>query len=158
MRILGIDPGYDILGWSVIDDPFTIVDYGVIKTKPGQPIDERLGIIHESLQSIIRDYEPRCAAIEKIYFAKNTSTAMQVAMSIGAVILTLRMNKIVFYEYTPAQVKLSITGFGRASKDQVQVMIKKIFKIVEVPRPDDAADALAIAACHSFKNPKLTGV
>ncbi len=158
MRILGIDPGYDILGWSVIEESLTIVDYGIIKTDPAQPIDERLSHIHNDLQSVIRKYHPDCAAVEKLYFAKNTSTVMQVAMSIGAIILTLRMGGVVFYEYTPSQVKLSITGFGRASKEQVQIMIKRIFNISEIPRPDDAADALAIAACHSFNNTKLSGV
>ncbi len=151
MRILGIDPGFAALGWSVIENDFKIVGFGVIKTSPEKPFEERLLAIHRELLELIGLYKPHCAAIEKLYFAKNTKTAMNVAKSIGAVILTLKMAHLDCIEYTPSQVKLAITGFGRASKEQMQTMIKRLFSISEIPKPDDAADALAIALCHSFK-------
>jgi len=149
--ILGIDPGYAILGWSVIDSGLRLIDYGAIETSPGKKIDQRIYEIHLGLEDIISRYRPDCVAIEKLYFQKNTKTAMDVARTIGAVLLTIRLAGLDYSEYTPTQVKQAITGFGRATKDQMQVMIKTIFGIKEVPRPDDAADAVAIAACHSFR-------
>lgn len=151
MRILGIDPGFGLLGWSVIEKNEKLVDYGVIETSPEQRIDERLLEIHQKLSAIISEYHPDCAAIEKLYFVKNISTGIDVAKTIGAVILTLKLNNIAYAEYSPIQVKQAITGYGRAGKDQMKLMIKAIFKLRELPSPDDAADALAIALCHSLR-------
>jgi crossover junction endodeoxyribonuclease RuvC len=151
VRILGIDPGYGILGWSVIEQNQKLIDYGIIETIPNQNIDERLLAIHIKLTAIIDLYKPDCAAVEKLFFTKNTKTGMDVAKTIGALLLTLRLNNIGFYEYTPSQIKQAVTGYGRAGKEQIKFMIKSIFNMSEVPTPDDAADAIAIALCHSFR-------
>jgi crossover junction endodeoxyribonuclease RuvC len=148
VRILSIDPGYATLGWAIIEGSLKIVDYGSIRTKSGLGIDERLFIIHDELNKIIDHYKPDCAAIEKLFFAKNTKTAVDVAKCIGVILLTTKLKGLGYDEYTPLQVKNAITGYGRAAKDQIQNMIMKIYKLNEIPRPDDAADALAIAACH----------
>jgi len=150
VRILGIDPGYGILGWSVIEKNLKIIDFGTIETSSSEKIDDRLLFIHEKLKQILVEYSPDTVAIEKLFFSKNTTTALNVAKAIGVVVLTIRIHGLDYAEYTPLQVKQAITGYGRASKEQMQVMIKKIFSLKEIPKPDDAADALAIAACHSF--------
>lgn len=151
MRILGIDPGYGILGWSVIEKNQALIDYGVITTDPHTAIDERLYQIHEQLTKIIALHKPDCAALEKLFFGNNITTGIDVAKAIGAVILTLKIHNIRYFEYTPSQVKQAITGYGRAGKEQMKFMIKSIFKLNELPKPDDAADALAIALCHSLR-------
>lgn len=152
MRIIGIDPGYDIVGWSVIEDNFKIVDYGVIKTSPGDAFADRLLAIYTDLNNIIEMYKPESGALEKLFFQNNTTTAMKVANAIGVIILVLKMHEIKYNEYTPTQVKQAITGFGRADKAQMQFMMARIFNLKKIEGPDDAADALAIAACHSIKN------
>ncbi len=152
MRVLGIDPGFGILGWSVIESDLVIVDYGAIETSPLLSFDERIYHIHSALKKIIAEYSPDFVAIEKLFFQRNTTTAMDVAKAIGAVVLTLRMCNLSYQEYSPSQIKQAITGYGRASKEQMQQGIRKIFNLKEIPRPDDAADALAIAACHCLKS------
>ena len=152
MRILGIDPGYGKLGWSVIEKNQQLVDFGVIETDSDLTISERLYIIHTKLIDIIRLHQPDCAAIEKLFFVNNITTGIDVAKTIGAVILTLRLHNISYSEYAPSQIKQAITGYGRADKEQMKFMIKSIFKLKELPSPDDAADALAIAFCHSLKS------
>ena len=150
MRILGIDPGYGTLGWAVIDSNLKILGYGIIHTKSGERIDERLFQIRGQLLDIIETHRPDCAAIEKLFFSRNTTTALDVAKTMGVILLTFREKGIDFSEYAPVQVKRAITGYGKAAKDQVQVMITKIFGIKEIPKPDDAADAIAIAACYAL--------
>ena len=150
MRILGIDPGYGILGWAVIEKNQTLIDYGIIKTDSGMTIDDRLFEIHTRLGQIISLHNPESAAIEKLFFVKNITTGIDVAKAIGAVILTLKLRNIAYNEYTPSQVKQAVTGYGRAGKEQMKFMIKSIFKLKELPTPDDAADAVAIALCHSL--------
>lgn len=150
MRILGIDPGFAIVGWSIIDTGMKLVDFGAIETSPSLPLDDRLFLIHNSLKEIISRYKPEEAAIERLFFSRNTTTGMDVARASGVIILTLKMAGLEFREYTPSQVKLALTGSGRATKEQMQVMVMRIFGIRELPKPDDAADAIAIAACHSF--------
>lgn len=150
MRILGIDPGYSILGWAVIEHSFNIVSYGTVETNGIPCLEDKIMKIHNSVRSIIDKYQPDAVSIEKLFFAKNTKTALDVAKCIGAVILSLKMADLSHTEYTPLQVKMAITGYGRASKHQIQTMIMKIFRIPELPKPDDAADAIAIAACHSL--------
>jgi crossover junction endodeoxyribonuclease RuvC len=157
-RILGIDPGYGILGWGVIEKDLRVVEFGVITTPPGTAIESRLFLIHRELQDIITRLAPDSAALEKLFFAKNTTTAFDVAKAVGAVYLTLAMNEIPFSEYTPPQVKQAVTGYGRASKGQMQQMIMKIFGLSALPSPDDAADALAVAACHSLCGPMVAAV
>jgi crossover junction endodeoxyribonuclease RuvC len=155
VKILGIDPGYGSLGWSVITGDLRLIDFGSIETPSGKNIAERLVLIHTRLESIIIKEKPECAAIERLFFNKNSTTAMDVAKAIGAVLLTLKLHGINHSEYTPSQIKQSITGYGRAGKDQVQFMIMKIFKLDEIPKPDDAADAIAIALCHALSNSSL---
>jgi crossover junction endodeoxyribonuclease RuvC len=159
VRILSIDPGYATLGWAIIEGTLKIVDYGAVETKSGLEIDERLLIIHNELNKIIDYYKPDCVAIEKLFFAKNTKTAINVAKCIGVILLTTKLKGLGYNEYTPLQVKNAITGYGRAAKDQIQNIIMKIYKLKEIPRPDDAADALAIAACHflNMKSARITG-
>ena len=151
MRILGIDPGYGILGWSIIEKDFVMVQYGTITTEKGMPLDDRLLDIHTGLKQLIETYHPQHVAMEKLFFSRNTTTALDVAKTIGVIILTLKQAGLDYCEYTPSQVKQAITGYGRASKEQMQSMIKKLFRLKDIPRPDDAADALAVAACHSFR-------
>ncbi|MBN2041000.1 MAG: crossover junction endodeoxyribonuclease RuvC [Spirochaetes bacterium] len=148
--MLGIDPGYATLGWAVIDSNLRIIDYSYICTEAGLKIDERLLRIHTELKNIIDNYKPECLAIERLFFTKNTRTAIDVAKCIGVVLLTARLNQLEYNEYSPTQVKTAITGYGRASKNQIQNIIKKIYKLSEIPKPDDVADALAVAACHSL--------
>lgn len=150
MKILGIDPGYGILGWAVVDKGQKLIDYGVIETLSTCTIDERLYEIHNSLTDIIQKHGPSCAAIERFFFTKNLTTGIDVAKTIGAIILTLKIHGISYCEYTPAQIKQAVTGYGRAGKEQMKFMIKSIFALKELPTPDDAADALAIALCHSL--------
>lgn len=151
MRILGIDPGYGILGWAVIDKNQRLIDYGIIETCSGKSIGERILEIHHKLNEIITQYNPQSAGVEKLFLTKNMTTGLDVAKTIGAVILTLKLNEISYSEYTPSQVKQAITGYGRAGKEQMMHMIKTLFSLKELPERDDAADALAIALCHSLR-------
>lgn len=151
MRFIGIDPGYSILGWAVIDDACTLIDFGVITTEKDIPFDERLLHIHTALNTICETFKPDTAAIERIFFQKNTKTAIEVAKVIGVIILSLKLKAIHYEEYTPPQVKLAITGYGKATKEQMQIMMKRLFNISRLPDPDDAADALALALCHSCR-------
>ncbi len=156
MKILGIDPGYDIIGWSVLSDNFKVENYGVIKTTPGDEFDERLLQIHRSLLNIIEEFNPDCAAIEKIFFQKNVKTAIPVAKAVGVIILTLKLKGISYTEYSPTEIKHSVTGYGKAAKDQIYFMMKKLLKLEKIEGPDDAADALAIAICHQLNGKNLS--
>ena len=151
MRILGIDPGFGILGWAVIEHTMKIVDYGSIETNSDLQIDERLFIIHSELSDIIKRYRPDKAVIERLFFSKNITTAMDVSRATGVVLLAFRQHALPFEEVTPLQVKQCITGYGKADKKQIQEMVKKIFKLKEIPRPDDVADALAVASCFTSR-------
>lgn len=155
MKILGIDPGYSILGWSAIDDNLKIHGYGVITTPAGEPLNTRLLSIHRSLHDIILEFGPDVVAVEKLFFNKNSKTVIDVAKAIGVIMLTISLSNAELIEYTPTEIKHAITGYGRATKQQVQVMIKKIFNIRELPKPDDAADALAIALSHTLNAKNL---
>lgn len=150
MTVLGIDPGYAIVGWSIVGTGMKLVDFGAIETSPSLPLDERLYTIHTALKEIIARYSPDTAAIERLFFSSNTTTGMDVARASGVILLTLRMAGLPCREYTPSQVKMALTGSGRATKEQMQTMVKRIFALRETPRPDDAADAVAVAACHTM--------
>lgn len=151
MRILGIDPGYSTIGWAVIENDLRIVSFGTLETSSGTKIEERLLKVHNALNDILVKFQPDCAAIETIFFSRNTKTAIDVAKCIGVIMLTIRVAGIEICEYNPSQIKLAITGYGKADKSQIQHMIMKIYRINNIPEPDDAADALAIATCHSLK-------
>lgn len=156
MKILGIDPGYDIVGWSILNNNFKVENYGVIKTSPGDDFDERLLNIHNGINNILEEFNPDCAAVEKIFFQKNVKTAIPVAKAVGVILLTLKLKGISYTEYSPTEIKHSVTGYGKASKDQIYFMMKKLLKLDKIEGPDDAADALAIAICHQLNCKNLS--
>ena len=151
MRIIGIDPGYAIVGFGIIEYDghfFDTIDYGAVTTSADTEFNSRLLEIYRDICDILDSYRPECMAIEKLYFTTNQKTAIDVAEARGVVLLAAKQRNIDIYEYTPLQVKQSITGYGKAIKKQVQEMTKNILKLPGVPKPDDTADALAIAVCH----------
>ena len=151
MRILGIDPGYATIGYGIIEYDnfrFKTVAYGAITTSPDKLFPDRLCDIYSDMQTLINNYKPDCLSIEKLYFNTNTTTAIDVAQARGVILLSARKSNIDIYEYTPLQVKQSITGYGRAEKHQVMEMVKTLLQLNSVPKPDDTADALALAICH----------
>lgn len=151
MRILGIDPGTGIMGFGVIDSGRQpkMIDAGVIRTKVHQPEPERLVIIYDALQEIVKLNKPEVVSVEKLFFAKNVTTAMSVAQARGVVLLVAQQHGLPIFEYTPMQIKLSLTGYGKADKKQMQEMVKILLKLKEVPKPDDCADALAAALTYA---------
>lgn len=151
MRIIGIDPGYAIVGYGVLEFDnvrFKVVNYGAITTDPGTPFQDRLLEIHTDLNSVLDMFKPDCMSIEELYFNTNTTTGIDVAQARGVIMLAAAQRNIPIYEYTPLQVKVAVTGYGRAEKHQVQEMVKNILRLNAIPKPDDTADALAIAICH----------
>lgn len=158
MRILGIDPGYAIVGYGVVDynrTKFSVVDYGAILTEAGIPFNERLETIYDDMMAMIQKWKPEVMAIEKLYFNTNTTTAIDVAQARGAIVLAAQKSGMAIAEYTPLQVKQSVVGYGRAEKKQVQEMTKMILNLEKVPKPDDTADALALAICHAHTSGSL---
>lgn len=152
MIILGIDPGYAIIGYGVINSDtvkFKPIEYGAITTPAKTPFSSRIESIFYGITEILEKYSPDALAIEKLYFNTNTTTAIDVAQARGVILLAAALKKIPIYEYTPLQVKQSVTGYGRAEKKQVMEMTKSILCLKSVPKPDDTADALAIAICHA---------
>ncbi len=152
MRIIGIDPGYAIVGFGVIEyerSQFSVIDYGAVTTAAETDFNTRLKEIYDDVCYIMDKYKPEAMAIERLYFTTNQKTAIAVAEARGIVLLAARQRNIGIYEYTPLQVKNSITGYGKAVKKQVQELTKNILKLPEIPKPDDTADALAIAVCHA---------
>mgnify|MGYP003311028715 FL=1 len=151
MRILGIDPGYAIVGFGVLDYDgyrFTPVEYGAVLTEAGTPFPERLRSIHEDIEFIFEKFRPECMAVERLYFTTNQKTGIDVAQSRGVTVLSAAKRNIPVSEYTPLQVKSAVVGYGKAEKQQVMEMTKNLLGLADIPRPDDAADALAIAICH----------
>ena len=160
LRILGIDPGYAIVGLGVIDyagNSFKPVKYGKIETKANTPLAERLETIYNILNIWISETKPDVVAIEQLFFNTNTKTAFSVAQARGVIVLVGQLNNIPVYEYTPLQVKQAVTGYGKADKMQVQKMIKTLLKLEAVPKPDDVADALAGAICHANNAGSISG-
>lgn len=152
MRIIGIDPGYAIMGYGILDyngNKFKTVTYGSIETDAGVPMPERLNILYTQLDNIIREYQPEEASIEELFFNNNAKTAIMVGEARGIALLACERNGVKISEYTPLQIKQSLVGFGRAEKKQVQQMVKMILNLKEVPKPDDTADAVAAAICHA---------
>ena len=153
MRILGIDPGYAIMGWGVVDkkgSSFTPVGYGSIETDKDTPMPERLKHLYVTLMEIIAEYEPEEVGIEELYFNNNAKTAIFVGQARGVALLACTNSGLDIFEYTPLQIKTAMTGYGRAEKKQIQAMVKTILKLDSVPKPDDTADALAAAICHGY--------
>lgn len=153
MKILGIDPGTGILGFGIIEyekTKMTLVDAGVITTPVKMPDADRLLTIFDELSEIIEQHKPEIMSVEKLFFAKNVTTAMSVAQARGVVLLLGKQHKMELYEYTPLQIKQALTGYGKAEKAQIQEMVRTILKLKVIPKPDDAADALAAAICCSM--------
>ena len=155
MRILGIDPGYAIMGYGVVEligNKFKVIEYGSIMTESRKNMTDRLNHTYYELMQLINRTDPDVAAIEELFFNTNTTTAIKVGQARGVSILACANSGIETNEYTPLQVKMALTGYGRADKKQVQHMTKTILNLKEVPKPDDTADALAIAICHGHSN------
>lgn len=154
MKILGIDPGTATVGWGMIETiggkPHMLA-YGHIATDKSLPIEARLQEIRSDLTTIIRTYQPDRAAVESLFFFKNQKTVITVAEARGVILLTLADFSLSIAEYTPLQVKQSLTNYGRADKGQMQSMVQKLLRLTEIPKPDDAADALAIALCDAAR-------
>ncbi len=151
MRAIGIDPGTAITGWGVVEgsgDELKMIAAGVVTTKAGTPLPERLQIIYRELTGIAKQWQPNSAAIEELFFSKNAKTALAVGHGRGAAMLALANAGLLIAEYKPLEVKQAVTGYGGADKAQVQQMVKLLLSLDDIPRPDDAADALAVAICH----------
>jgi len=153
MTILGIDPGTAIIGYGVIEESkiksqkLKMIDYGCITTTPNFSTAERLAKLHLELEALIKKHKPDIVAVEDIFFFKNLKTAIKVSQARGVILLTIAEAKIKIAEYTPLQIKQAVACYGRADKNQVQKMVKVLLGLKEIPKPDDAADALAIAIC-----------
>ena len=149
MKILGIDPGYNIIGYGIIEtNGFKVVDYGVITTPKTMNISARLNTIFQACCELMETFKPEEVAFEELFFNTNTTTGIAVAEARGALIVACKQYINKLFEYTPLQIKQALTGNGRAEKKQVQFMVKNILGLNAVPKPDDAADALAVAICH----------
>lgn len=156
MIILGIDPGYAIVGYGIIEKKqngsISVIDYGVITTPKEHTMPVRLNTIYDSINLLIDKYHPDCMALEELFFQNNKTTAINVAQARGVVLLAGHKKIGKLFEYTPLQIKQALTGFGRAEKKQMQFMVKSILGLNQVPKPDDAADALAAAITHAQTN------
>ena len=160
MRIIGIDPGTAIIGYGIIDvvnSKNILVDYGVITTSPKRSAELRLLDLYVDLNGLLNEYQPDEAAMEKLFFNTNTTTGIGVAKACGVIQLALVQRQLLISEYTPIQVKQSVVGYGKAEKKQIQYMVPKLLGMKEIPKPDDAADALAVAITHSH-NAKMNNI
>lgn len=158
MRIIGIDPGYAIVGFGIIEydnGRFKVIDYGAVTTSPDMDFNRRIEIIYDDVSQILDIYKPESLAIEKLYFQNNQKTAIDVAEARGVILLSAVKRRLLIREYTPLEVKKSVTGYGKAVKKQVQEMTKRILRLPKIPKPDDTADALAIAVCHAHTDNSL---
>lgn len=155
MRILGIDPGYGIVGFGIIDyenSNYKVVDYGVIETPKEEDISVRLTMIYDAIGKLTETFKPDQIAVEELFYFKNQTTVIPVAEARGVILLAAVHSCGEIFEYTPLQIKQALTGNGRAEKAQVQFMVKAILGLEKIPKPDDAADALAVAICHANFN------
>lgn len=160
MIILGIDPGYAIVGWGVIEynaNRFSVLDYGTVTTEAKTPFNDRLKMVYDGIDSIMKRYSPEALSIEKLFYNTNAKTVIDVAQARGVINLAAVQNDIPIFEYTPLQVKQSVVGYGRAEKKQVQEMTRVILKLEKIPKPDDTADALAMAICHAHASGSMLG-
>lgn len=152
MVILGIDPGTATVGYGLIEvnktDITRVINYGVIQTSSKLEMKDRLNIIFDDMNELIENFNPDTISIEQLFFFKNAKTVISVSQARGVILLSATRKKLDIYEYTPLQVKMALTGYGRADKSEVQNSVKDILNLDKIPKPDDAADALAIAICH----------
>ena len=160
MRILGIDPGYAIVGYGVIDKDkagnLKVIDYGAINTSKDEDFPVRLAMIQDGISELMETFKPDAVAVEELFFNQNITTGIAVAEARGVILCTAITNVPCVYEFTPMQIKMAITGDGKADKHAVQFMTKTILKLKSIPKPDDAADALGVALCLAQTNTKLT--
>ena len=157
--IVGIDPGYAIVGYGVVkyeNNSFKTIDYGCIKTSSSTLFEQRLLLINQEIANLNEKYSPSAMAIEKLFFNENTKTAIDVAQCRGAILLTAAQSLLPIFEYTPLEVKMAVTGYGRADKNQIQQMVRTILNLRRIPKPDDVADALAVAICHAHSSKMRT--
>ncbi len=153
MRILGIDPGYAIVGFGALDytnNCFTTLQYGAITTQAHTAFEDRLQELYNDMTQLLDAVKPDAMAIETLFFSSNQKTVIAVAEARGVILLAARNANVAIFEYTPLQVKQSVSGYGKAAKKQVQEMTKTILKLAAIPKPDDTADALAMAICHAY--------
>lgn len=158
MKIIGVDPGYAIVGVGVVeykDAHFTTLDYGAITTSPDLVFADRLKIIYDDFNELVTMHHPDAIAVEKLFFSNNRTTGIDVAQARGIILLIAAQHGIPCFEYTPVQVKLAVVGYGQAIKKQVIEMTTKVLHLKTAPKPDDVADALAIAICHAHTAPSL---
>lgn len=152
MLALGIDPGTETTGYGLVEEDesgnLIAIDYGIIKTSKDLPAENRLQVIHSELTKIITLHRPKTSAVEKLFFQKNVTNAIAVGQARGVILLTLVNEGVEISEYSPQEVKMAVTGYGAAEKKQIQIMVQSMLNLKELPKPDDAADALAIAICH----------
>ncbi len=151
MLVLGIDPGTASTGWGVVSkegDDLVLVGYGTVNTSQDTPLPQRLQTIHRELGEVISQHRPDAVVVEKLFFSKNVKTALSLGQARGVALLAAADAGIPLYEYTPLEVKQSVVGYGRASKDQIQQLVKMLLRLDSVPQPNDAADAIAVAICH----------
>ncbi len=156
MRILGIDPGYALMGWGVIETDgsrMRLINYGCVETRAGQPMQHRLRTLQLGVQTLVNTYKPDDVAFEELFFARNVTTALMVGAARGAAIIAAAEYTENLYEYTPMQIKQAVTGYGKADKKQVQQMVKLLMHMETIPTPDDAADAIAAAITHAQAGP-----
>ena len=155
MIIIGVDPGYAIVGIGVVEyngNRFRPLEYGAITTPAGMPTVDRLKKIYDEMTLLIDKYQPDAVAIEELFFNSNQKTAINVAQARGVILVSVTNRGVPIFEYTPLQVKQSVTGYGRADKGQIQQMVKTLLNLNVIPKPDDAADGLALAICHAHSN------
>lgn len=155
MKVLGIDPGFGRMGWAVLEgnrQKQVLIDSGCVETSVKETLEQRLYAVFVEVKTLACDFRPDCAALEELFFFKNQKTVMQVGQSRGAIIAAAMESSLPIFHYTPLQVKQSISGYGRAEKSQVQKMVKSILKLPTILKPDDAADAAAVALTHFFTN------
>jgi len=158
MRILGIDPGYATIGFGLLEAERTqyhMINYGAVSTPPGIPFQRRLEILYDDMLQLLQETRPDAVSIEELFFGRNITTAIDVAQGRGVILLAIQKSGIPVFEYTPGQVKQSVVGYGKATKLQVMDMTKRLLHLEKTPRPDDAADALALALCHARSSTSL---
>ncbi len=163
MLVLGIDPGSAITGYGLVKEAgnsLRAVDYGCIRTAPSEPLEERLHKIYREVCELIEKYKPDQFAVEELFFNKNVRTALTVGQARGVILLAGAQSGLQVHEYTPLQVKQAVVGYGRAEKAQIQFMVKTMLSLPTIPKPDDVADALAIAICHThfYKSARILGI
>ena len=158
MVIFGIDPGYAIVGCGVVRyerNNFSLMGYGAVTTDKDMPFNQRLKKIYDDITELLQRFKPDAVSIERLYFNTNQKTAIDVAQARGVIVLAVQQTGVPIFEYTPLQVKQSIVGYGRAEKQQVQEMTRMFLHLDKIPKPDDAADALALAICHGHASDSL---